>query len=245
MIENVWVYFVLALTSIINIIVPISGSATVTPLLAILTDPHLAIGLASFFFVLSGIVRIYMFRKETKWEYIKSLLPVSIIFAAIGAFALVKINPLILLGIIFLFTLLFFYKKIKQTYFKKEEKPMNKFSAYVVGVLSGFLQGTGLAGSDLRNNYLFSEKLTMAQVHGTTAIIGFSNFLIATLVRLNTNQLTIPDLIPLLYVFPFIIFGTWVGKKILYKIDKKTGDEIIILTMSLIILFLALKILGM
>ena len=242
MFDNFWIYFVLAISSFINIIVPISGSSTVTPFLAILTDPHLAIGLASFYFLLSGIIRISMFRKGIRWEYVKSLLPISLIFAAGGAFALVEINPLILLIIILVFTLFFFYKKIRQIFNKKEEKPMNKFSVHLVGVLSGFLQGSGLAGSDLRNGYLYSKKLSIAEVHGTSSLIGTSNFLIATIIRLGTNQITIPNLIPLLYIFPFMIIGIWLGKIMLYKIDKKHTDWIIIFTMGLIIFFLALKI---
>ena len=242
MLENFWVYFALAVSSFINIIVPISGSATVTPFLAILTDPHLAIGLASFYFLLSGIVRISMFRRGIRWEYVKSLLPISLIFAAVGAFALVEINPLILLIIISVFTSFFFYKKIRQIFNKKEEKPMNKFSVHFVGVLSGFLQGSGLAGSDLRNGYLYSKKLTIAEVHGTSSLIGTLNFLIATIIRLGTNQITVPNLVPLLYIFPFMIIGIWLGKIMLYKIDKKHADWIIIFTMGLIIFFLALKI---
>lgn len=242
MLENFWIYFALAASSFINIIVPISGSSTVTPLLAILTAPHLAIGLASFYFLLSGIVRISMFRKGIRWEYVKYLLPISFIFAAVGAFALVKIDPKILLLIIFVFTLFFFYKKIKQTFGKKEEKPSGKFSVHLIGILSGFLQGSGLAGSDLRNGYLYSKKLSIAEVHGTSSLIGTANFLIATIIRLDTNQITIPNLIPLLYIFPFMILGIWLGRIVLYKIDKKYADRIIILIMGLIIIFLGLKI---
>ena len=244
MLENFLVYSVLAILSLVNIIVPISGSATVTPFIAILTEPHLAIGLASFYFLLGSIARVYMFRKDIKYDYVRFLLPISIIFAAFGALVLVKISPAILLSIILLFTLYFFCKKLKQVFGKEEKKPINRLSVHAIGVFSGFLQGSGLAGSDLRNSYLYSEKLTIAQVHGTTAIIGASNFLIATMARLYTDQLTIPNLIPLLYVFPFIILGTWAGKKILYKINRKNADRIIILVMCLIITFLILKILG-
>ena len=242
MLENFWIYFALAVSSFINIIVPISGSATVTPFLAILTDPHLAIGLASFYFLLSGIIRVSMFRKEIRWEYVKSLLPVSFIFAAVGAFALVKISPKVLLLIILAFTLFFFYKKLMQTFGKREEKPASKFSVHLIGILSGFLQGSGLAGSDLRNGYLYSKKLSIAQVHGASSLIGTANFLIATIIRLGTNQITLPNLVPLLYIFPFMIAGIWLGKIALYKIDKKHTEWIIVLTMALIIVFLGLKI---
>src|SRR3989338_256122 len=120
-----WVYFVFALTSLINIIVPISGSSTITPFLAILTNPHIAIGLASFYFFLSAVVRIFIFRRDIKWKYVKKLLPLSFIGAIIGAFALIKINPLALLIIIFIFVLYFFYKKIK-TLKEDKERVSNK-----------------------------------------------------------------------------------------------------------------------
>ena len=244
MLENLLIYIVLGLTSIINIVIPISGSATVTPFLAILTTPHIAIGLASFFFFLSGIVRVYMFRKQIQIKYVKSLLPISLVAAIVGAFALVKINPQILLIIILIFTSYFLYKKLKDMFFQKEKKSTNKLTMHSIGFLSGFLQGTGLAGSDLRNSYLYSKKLSLAQVHGTTALVGATNFFVATIIRLSTNQLTIPNLIPLLFVFPFIILGTWLGRKILYRIDKKYTNLIIILVMILIVLFLFFKIIN-
>lgn len=241
-IEQFWIYLVLALTSLVNIIIPISGSSTVTPFLAIITDPHKAIALASFYFFLSAIVRVFIFRSEIQWKYTKILFPLSFIGAIIGALTLVKINPLILLIIIFLFTGYFLYKKVKTLRTNKEKSP-HKLTVHSIGLLSGFFQGTGLTGSDLRNSYLYSEKLTLPQVHGTTALIGATNFFIATVIRLITNQVTIPNLIPLLYVFPFIILGSWIGKKILYKINKRYANWIIILIMILIIVFLAFKIL--
>ena len=243
-IEQFWIYIVLALTSLINIIIPIYGSATVTPFLAVLTDPHTAIALASFYFFLGALVRAFLFRKEIKWSYIKNLLPLSFIGAIIGAFALIKISPIVLLITIFIFSAYFFYKKIRTLKVYKE-KSSHKLTVHSIGLLSGFLQGTGLAGSDLRNSYLYSEKLTLPQVHGTTALIGAINFFIATVIRLITNQVTIPNLIPLLYVFPFIVFGSWIGKKILYKINKQFSDWLIILIMTLILLFLTFKIVAL
>ncbi len=241
---NFWVYAALALTSLFNILIPISGSSTVTPFLAILTDPHTAIGLASFFFFLSAVIRVFMFRKAIRWKYVKNLLPLSLIGAVIGALALVKINPLLLLAIIFIFVAYFLSKKIRSLR-KNEENPVSKLGVHSIGLLSGFLQGTGLAGSDLRNGYLYSQKLTLAEVHGTTALLGGTNFLIATIVRLMTEQITLPNLIPLFYVFPFIVVGSYLGKKILYKMDKKATDRLIILIMVLILLFLAFKILNL
>ncbi len=242
--NDIIIYLSLAASSILNIIIPISGSATVTPFLSILTDPHRAIGLASFYFLLSGIIRIYIFRKNIQWHEIKILLPVSLLAAIVGSLSIVAINSILLLIIVLAFTIYFFLKRIKILSSKNNEKIKPCYTTGFVGLFSGFLQGAGLAGSDLRNSYLFGKNLSLAQVHGTTALVGASNFLLATFVRLYTDQLTIPDLIPLLYIFPFILIGTLLGRMALYKLSEKTTNTIVIVVMVAIIVFLSQKVLA-
>lgn len=240
MITQLWIYGALALSSLINILVPISGSSTVTPFLALLTDPHRAIGIASFYFVLSGIVRILLFRKHIQWHDIRTMLGPSAIAAFFGALALVAVPSKLLLLLVLAITVYFFAKKINII----PERRMSHLTNYLVGLFSGFLQGTGLAGSDLRNSYLYAEGLTIAQVHGTTALIGSVNFLIATIVRLYTKQLTVPDLTPLIYISPFIVIGILAGRHLLFKLPKRITNGIVVGVMLTIILFLALKVFG-
>ena len=243
--EKIFIFIILAVLTFVNIIVPHSGSATVSPLLALITDPHNALGLASFYFVLSGIVRVFIFRKHIQWKYIKGLLPISLFGAVFGALSLVKINPNILLAIILVFLVYFVYKKIREMARKEiEEKKAHKLALGFVGIFSGFLQGFGLAGSDLRNGYLYSEKLTLTEVHGTTAFIGTANFLIATIIRLYTNQVRLVDLTILLYLLPFIVIATYIGKKVLLKINKRHADYLILVIMVAIIILLVLKMFG-
>lgn len=236
------IYVTIAASSFLNILVPISGSATVTPFLAILTDPHRAIGLASFYFLLSGLVRIYFFRKNIRWDEIKGLLPPSLLAAFVGSLALVVINDRLLLAIVLGFTIYFFFKKIGVV--ETNNKKASRYTTAGVGLLSGFLQGAGVGGSDLRNSYLFGNRLNIAQLHGTSGLVGASNFFLATIVRLFTDQLTIPDLIPLIYIFPVILVGVLLGRKVLYRFSKKTTNAIVVVVMVAIILFLGKKVLG-
>ncbi|MEK7129279.1 MAG: sulfite exporter TauE/SafE family protein, partial [Patescibacteria group bacterium] len=202
---NPVIYLILAFSTFLNILVPFSGSTTITPLLSIWVEPHRVIALFSFLVLLGGIIRIYLFRKEIQFKYVRKFLPISILGATLGSLSLIQINSRFLLFIILLFTLYFLYKTIKHYFKERIDKPQYRFATSVTGLLSGFLQGTGLSGSDLRNNFLYSEGLTLPQVHGTTAVVGSANFLIATLVRLYTKQISIPDLMPLLYLFPVIL----------------------------------------
>ena len=237
--EWLLVYITLGLSTLINIVVPISGSAVVTPLLALLIDPYRAIGIASFFFFLSAIVRIYMFWNDIQWNEIKVLLPFSVVAALLGALAIVAIPEPILLLIILLFSIYFLLKKLNVI--PKQKRPswvLNHF----VGFLSGFLQGTGLAGSDLRNQYLYAQNLDISKVHGTSSFIGGANFFVSTSVRLFTQQLTLPDISQLLYLLPIIIVATWTGRHLLFKLSPKISNYIVVFVMSTVVILLGYKI---
>ncbi|MDP1690119.1 MAG: sulfite exporter TauE/SafE family protein [bacterium] len=241
MLSFTWVliFGLLGLNTVLNIIIPISGSATVTPLLALLTDPYRAIGIASFFFFLTAPPRIYFFWRNIQWHEVRTLFLPSIIAAFFGALALVAIPARWLLIIILLFSVYFLLKKLGAI--PKSKEP-NLLLSHFIGLFSGFLQGTGLAGSDLRNQYLYAHNLNIAEVHGTTAVMAAGNFLVATIVRLYTGQVTLPDITILLYLFPIIILATWVGKKALYRIPKNTSDIIVVGVMIAVVLLLAYKI---
>lgn len=241
--EIIITLIILTVLTFVNIILPLSGSSTVTPLLTLFTTPHNAIALTSFYFVLSGIVRIFLFRKEIKFAYVKKLLPISIIGSILGALSLVKINEKLLGVVIISFLLYFIYKKIKGV--KKDlYKNTSKLSSGAIGIFSGFLQGMGLAGSDLRSGYLYSEKLSVLEVSGTSAFIGTSNFLMATLVRLHTNQVKLVDLSILLYLLPSLIIATYAGRKVLLKIDRKNTDRLIVIILLVTAMLLTLKMFG-
>lgn len=230
-----WVVAVLALTAVLNTVVPFAGGSVIVPILALVTDPHQAIALATVFYIMMNIPRIYLFRKTIQWNHVRDLLPVSLIGAGFGAFAIIQIEPKILLGVVFVFTLYFLYKKIKQVAGPAQpasEKKSSPLSSAGIGAFSGFLQGTGLSGSDLRNGYLYSKGVTIKEIHGTTAIIGTGNFLLATLLRLGTNQVALPDLFPILLLLPFTILGTLAGKYILFRLNARTADWIVVAVMA-------------
>ena len=236
-------YFLLGLTSFLNILVPLSGSAIVTPLLTLLLDdPRKAIGLTSAFFVMSGIIRILFFREKIQWSEVRVLWLPSVAAAAVGAFALLSIPPVYLVGLILGFAMYFMLKKFGVI--PKREKPLPVLE-YFIGLFSGFLQGTGLAGSDLRNQYLYAQGLDIAEVHGTTALIGWSNFFVATVVRLMTGQLTLPDIEPLGYLLPVVFLAIWMGKRTLYKVPKSVADGIIKVVMVLVVLSLCYELVKM
>lgn len=108
----------------------------------------------------------------------------------------------------------------------------------VVGLVSGALQGAGLAGADLRNGYLLSKNLTINEIHGTTAAMGGANFLFASIVRLVSGQLTVQAMLPVLALFPVIVLATYIGRHVSHKLSKVWQDRVALIVMVVALVLL-------
>lgn len=235
-----FVVILLSALSFLNIVVPISGSTTTTPLLAFIVDPHAAIGLASVMFLLSGLVRIVVFRAYIVWKEVQTLLPSSLIASFLGAISTGFIPGEWLLLILFLTVLYFLFKKVGVFSWKTTRKA-ERLRETTIGLFSGYLQGTGIGGSDMRNTFLLANNLSVQEMHGTTAVIGASIFSVSTLVRLWTHQLEIVDTITVLILLPIIILATILGKKTLLAVSKESQSKIILFVMSISVILIGYK----
>lgn len=235
---HLWVYPLLILSSFINIIVPISGSATVTPLLSTLYGVKTAVGVTSFLFVITGCVRIFIFRKHIQKDDIKRMLPPSLFGASLGVLLFINLSGLFVTVLLIILLVIFLYKKVRHIRSKDAVPPSNKVTAPIIGFISGILQGGGVTGGvDLRNGFLFSKDLSLAEVNGTTAVVGTSNFALATIVRLATNQLNGVDIVKIIWILPFMLLGMFLGRKISFHISTKMQN---ILTVLVIIFAICL-----
>jgi uncharacterized membrane protein YfcA len=225
----IYLAIVLGFFTFINILAPVSGSATVTPVLAGLVGVKDAIAVATVFFLLTCIPRVYLFRKYIQWHLVKQLWPASIVGAVIGSVALTGIDAKIVAIIIILFLMFFLYKKLISVLKPAtQNKPTSKHGVTFIGLISGALQGTGLAGSDLRNGYLYSKGLSIQKIHGTTALIGGANFLFASVVRVSSGDLIFSMMLPVFALFPLIILATYIGRHVTLKMPKKWQDILIV-----------------
>lgn len=104
------------------------------------------------------------------------------------------------------------------------------------------MQGVGLGGSgSLRKAFFLSEGLSLQQMHGTTSAISVVLGTIATIIRVNTDQITFDLLLPILYLAPIMAISTLFGKKVLKKLDDKTSNVIIVVTLFVTTVLLILK----
>lgn len=236
--EYIFVYLWLILTTFINMVAPTPGSTVVNPVTAFFTDPWRAIGIAGFTFFLTGIHRVYLFRKEIlsnkkNLNMVGALLPYSIVGAVLGGTLISYLNIKILVLIIISVSLYFIWKTILNLVDNEQEhsEPTSLSSAFV-GVLSGFLQGSGMPGSDIRNNYM---RMTLPEisVRATGSLLGLFNFFIAGSIIFFHNKLERGDFYFILCVVPLLLVAQVYGKKLLTKIPDKKA-KILAVSLSLL-----------
>ena len=207
---EILIYLLLGISSFFFVVVPVSGSFVLNPLLVLITDPHSAISIAAFFFLLNSTIKVFIFKKDIQYNYVKKILPISLLAAGIGAFAVGLIPEKILLILIFVLSLYFLLKTIKVIISKKEkQKKSNNLVTHTMSLFSGFMQGAGVgSGGSLRKMFLLSENLTLPQMHGTTSFISVVLLALSVGIRLATEQVKFEILMPVVYLIPIMVLAT-------------------------------------
>jgi len=242
MLEFVSEYFLSYLwqigTAFLNVIAPVSGSVITNPVMAYLTDPQRAIGIGAFVMFFGGMHRVYLFRKEIfndakNIKIVKQMLPYSIVGAVTGGLLISSLNVQLLALIVVIVSVHFIFKTARKIISdKKSSGAQGKFGYALVAVLTGFFQGSGMPGADIRNNYLRTV-LSEVSVRATGTILGATNFLVAGTVIFLHNKMQSDDIIFVVSLIPFLFIAQIYGKRFLEKIPDKNA-KIIALCLSLL-----------
>lgn len=236
--EYIYVYVWVIFTTCINIIAPISASTVVNPVTAFFTDPQRAIGIGAFTFFLTGLHRVYIFRKEIVSDpenitLIRKWLPYSIIGALVGGLAITSISERFLAFIIIIVSSYFITKTIHYLITgHKSERRMGTMSQFIIFTLSGFLQGSGMQGADIRNNYLRTF-VSEVSVRAVGSVFGLTNFFIAGSMVLLRNHLLRSDIIFILTLIPFLVVAQACGVRFLFKLNDRNA-KILAISLSLL-----------
>ena len=236
--EYLYVYLWTILTAGINVVAPMSASTVVNPVTAFFTDPQRAIGIGAFTFFCTGLHRVYLFRRELLSDeanvaLIKKWLPYSIVGALTGGFLITNLNEKLLAVIIILMSSYFIIKTI--FYLMTEKKEVRRESSLtqaLIFIVSGFMQGSGMQGGDLRNNYLRTF-VSEVSVRAVGSAFGLVNFFIAGSVILLRNHLTVRDIIFIVTLIPFLMVAQIYGVKFLVKLKDRSA-KIIAITLSIL-----------
>lgn len=241
----VMVYSLIAFCSFFFIVVPITGGVVLNPLLALIVDPHSAIGMSVFFFMVNSSIKAFIFRDKIILRYVLDMLPISIIFTVIGSIMIGIISDFWLYIAMLIMTVYFLYKKIIRALGsgKKISKNGNFTGNILVSAASGFMQGAGLGGGgSLRKSYFLSNGLSLVEMHGTTAVLSMVLGGVATILRLGTDQVQFGELLPIVYLSPLLVAATLLGRHAVIRLNERLADKIIIGTFLATILLIIYQI---
>ena len=93
----------------------------------------------------------------------------------------------------------------------------------------------------MRNSYLLSEGLTLAEMNGTTNLIGIFITMITTYTLFTEKILVLSDFNIFIWIAPLMIFTTWLSRHAIFKINEKYMDWLVIYSMVGIVVFLILR----
>ena len=195
-----------------------------------------ATGLTSSYFLVNAVIVMYVFKKDIAWREIKNLFPITIIGAFLGALFLVNISPIILLSLMFAFSLYYIYKKVRIV---EGEKPKQDsfWKEQFVGLFAGAVTGAALPGGGFLNSYFASKGFTLQQMFATTNFLLILVFAVKVSVMFDAGLLVPTDLIGVGIAFPFLILANIFVRKGLIKVSRSAADKITILAMSLFSLY--------
>lgn len=244
-------YVLIGISSFFLIIIPITGGIVLNPLLSLIVDPHTAVSMSVFFFMVNSAIKATIFRRDIVMKYFVSMLPVSAISAIVGTYAIGLVPEFMLYLIMLIMTLYFSSRKIVKLLpgHKASTKAGTKAGNsgnLITSVASGFMQGTGLGGGgSLRKTYFLSHGLSLLQMHGTTSALSVVLGAVSTFIRLKTDQVTFDILLPIVYLIPVMILATLFGKMALVRLNERTSDRIIVVTLVITTLLLSYKLVMM
>lgn len=230
------IFFILALLAflaILNAIIPLPGFSFIVPLLTTVMSTQGAVTFATIYFLISSSIIVFVFRKYLRKELVILLLPTSIIGALAGSFFTASLNEKLLTALILIFVVYFLTKKIRALWqpakeVNKKPSKRERHTIAFVGIASGFFQGGGLGGGDVRNGFLYAKGLTIQEVRATTAAVGVGNFLVATITRGATGHIVLEQVWVFLVMIPLLVGATYIARHITTRLNHKVQNGIVV-----------------
>ena len=212
------IFIILAIIAeILGTVGGFGSSVFFVPVANFFLDFQSVLGITALFHVSSNITKIAFFKKGINKKLVLTLGIPAVIFVSVGAFFSKYVDPVILTYVLggFLITLSLLFLIFKKLKVKDSSK-----NAIVGGTLSGLSAGLLGTGGAIRGITMAAFKMDKSTFIATSAIIDLGVDFSRTIVYYFNGYIHSHDLylIPILIVVSII--GTWIGKKILFRISQ-------------------------
>lgn len=220
-------YLILAVTALAAGIIKtgfgVGAGIFLTPLLALMVGAKQAVGLMSPMMLITDVVTLYVFWGKWDWKQIKVILPGTVLGTIFGAYYLSWASPSvakITIGIIaIVFSSITVFKSKNPTAFQNFKVQL--WHGVLTSFFSGIASAIANAGGVVVTIYLVSAGLSkeafIATLVSVLLISDISKFVLYT----HLNILTMDFLLMGLALTPVMLLGSWLGKKLLERLNEK------------------------
>jgi len=233
---NEIILIILALISaILSTVFGIAAGLLLLPFAATFIPIKEAVAFVTIYFMASNINKIILFWKHIDWKTSKLIYIGSIPFTVLGAF-LLYYSPSIFLKKFLGFLILLYV--INEFYSLTKKIKLNSTGIIGISTVYGFIGGIIGAGGVIKAALLNHLGLSKEKFVGTMAVTALVVNIIKTSVYSRFNLINIEDIPFLLMLIVMAIIGGHIGKYLLKKIDTKAFRKGLIISLSIISLYL-------
>lgn len=180
--------------------------------------------------IVGDIVAVASYRRHTQWRFLWKLFPWTAAGVVIGALALGRLDDrqvkLLIGGIVLALLALHLMRRRGGA---SAEPELGAWFAPLVGVLAGFTTLVANAAGPLMAIYLLAMRLPKMEFVGTGAVF----FLLLNLFKVPfmvwLGLITPASFVLNLWLAPAVLVGTYVGRKLLAKLDQRLFENIALL----------------
>lgn len=217
---------------------PVAGAVLLT-LLSQLMSVSEAVGVILPLLMFADVFALRWYWRDWDLDFIKLMLPASLVGIAIGTLMLTNLSDDILRRALGVLTLLIILYKVASDSLRRIAYSPQPWHGYLAGFSSGFMSSLANAGGPPITAYLLLQKMKPTAFVGTIALF----FAVVNWLKvpgfLAGGILELDRLLEIIWIFPVIPFGVWIGRKTVDWINPKAFD----LVMTVLLFFAALLLL--
>ncbi len=202
------------------------SSMLFVPIANFFMDFQAVLGITAVFHIFSNTSKLWLFRKHLDWKTIGIIGVPSVVFVLIGAVFSAKWNSSALQMVLGIFLCL-----IAVLFLIKPSLKVKKNNAVLLslGGLAGFVAGLLGTGGAIRGIALSSLGFGKELFIGTSAAIDFAVDFARAVVYWESGFIRVSEIYYIIALFFVAIIGSYIGKKMLEKMDQNQFQKIVLI----------------
>jgi hypothetical protein len=207
----------------------VSGLAIfVVPLIAMVFPAKESVGALLPMLIAGDILAVFYYRQHAQWGQLVKLVPGVAAGMLIGGMFLAQLDNDSMRIFLGGFVLLLLVLEVTTRYLNLSEFKRRRSVAFLIGAMAGFGTTVGNAAGPIMGIYLIMMGLDKKQLMGTGAWF----FLIVNTSKvpifIYNDMLGVETLRFFAYMLPFVVLGTFVGRKLLTVLSQKVFDYLVL-----------------